>query len=158
MEIKIDYKNSYWIGNKMNIIEKLPDDIVIYIYTKILKKYRLHEGKLIKLIDLEKYKFLEKYISRKLVDFFPKNETTYQVRYQLNNFVDIPNRIESLVEDDMICIDLTINDTTIKYDIYMFRLKKVEIRRNLFFSARHYKSNFNDYDWRVFNYSYQIYK
>ena len=40
----------------MNIIEKLPDDIVLYIYTKFLKKYRLHEGKLVKLIDFEKYK------------------------------------------------------------------------------------------------------
>lgn len=31
-------------------IESLPDDIIIHIYTKILKKYRLHEGKFIKLI------------------------------------------------------------------------------------------------------------
>ena len=140
----------------MDIIEKLPDDIVLYIYTKILKKYRLHEGKLVKLIDFEKYKFLEKYISRKFIDFFQKNETTYQVRYQLNSLVDIPNRRELLVEDDMMCIDFTINNTTIKYDIYMFRLKKVEIRRNLFFSALNYKSNSKDYDWKVFNYSYQI--
>jgi len=144
----------------MDIIERLPDDIVLYIYTKFLKKYRLHEGKLVKLIDFEKYKFLEKYISRKLIDFFPKNNedngTTYQIRYQLNNFVDIPNRRESLVENDMICLDLTIKDTTIKYDIYMFKLKKVEVRKNLFFSGRHYKSNFNDYDWKVFNYSYEI--
>jgi len=144
----------------MDIIEKLPDDIVLYIYTKFLKKYRLHEGKLVKLIDFEKYKFLEKYISRKFIDFFPKNYEdngiTYQVRYQLNSLVDIPNRKELLVEDDMIYIDLTINNTTIKYDIYMFRLKKVEIRKNRFFSALNYKSNSKDYDWKVFNYSYEI--
>ena len=40
----------------MNIIQKLPDDIIVHIYTKILRKYRLHEGKFIKLIDFEKYK------------------------------------------------------------------------------------------------------
>jgi hypothetical protein len=44
----------------MNIIQKLPDDIFVYIYTKILKKYRLHDEKFIKHIDIEKYKFLEK--------------------------------------------------------------------------------------------------
>ena len=52
----------------MEIIQKLPDDIIVYIYTKILKKYRLHNGKFIKQIDIEKYKFLEKYIYRKMVD------------------------------------------------------------------------------------------
>ena len=41
----------------MDIIQKLPDDIIVHIYTKILRKYRLHEGKFIKLIDFEKYKF-----------------------------------------------------------------------------------------------------
>lgn len=39
----------------MNIIDKLPDDIILYIYTKCLKRYRMHEGRLIKLIDLDKY-------------------------------------------------------------------------------------------------------
>ena len=40
---------------RLNILNKaivnLPDDIIIHIYTKILKKYRLHEGKFIKLTD-----------------------------------------------------------------------------------------------------------
>ena len=144
----------------MDIVENLPDDIVLYIYTKILKKYRLQEGKLIKLIDVEKYKFLEKYISRKLVGFWKKTssevETIYQIRYQLNNLIDIPNRRESFVEDDMICIDLTIKNTTIKYDIYIFKLKRIEGMNNLLFSGRYYKSNFKDYEWKVHNYSYEI--
>ena len=46
------------------LIEQLPDDIILYIYTKCLKRYRLHEGRLIKRIDLDKYKFLEKYVHR----------------------------------------------------------------------------------------------
>ena len=48
-------------------IENLPDDIIIHIYTKILKKYRLYEGKFIKLIDFEKYKFLDNFVYRKMV-------------------------------------------------------------------------------------------
>ena len=51
-----------------SLIEKLPDDIVIQIYTKYLRKYRFHDGKFIKLIDFKKYKFLEKFISRKMVN------------------------------------------------------------------------------------------
>lgn len=53
----------------MEIIEKLPDDIMLYIYTKIIKRYRFYKGKLIKLIDLDKYSFLEKYICRRIVRF-----------------------------------------------------------------------------------------
>ena len=71
----------------MDIIQKLPDDIIIYIYTKILKKYRLHEKKLIKLIDFEKYKFLEKYIYRKIVrlcelHFGDNNSIEYEIKYR----------------------------------------------------------------------------
>ena len=69
----------------MDIIQKLPDDIIVYIYTIILKKYRLQDGKLIKRINIEKYKFLEKYIYRKIVDL-SFNNTTYEIRYKLNNF------------------------------------------------------------------------
>lgn len=41
----------------MDIINRLPDDIVIHIYTKCLKRYRFHKGVFIKLIDFDKYKF-----------------------------------------------------------------------------------------------------
>ena len=57
----------------MEIIQKLPDDIIVYIYTKILRKYRLYSGKFIKQIDIEKYKFLEKFIYRRIVSVSNKN-------------------------------------------------------------------------------------
>ena len=40
-------------------VEKLPDDIILHIYTKCLKRYRMYNGTLIRLIDFDKYKFLE---------------------------------------------------------------------------------------------------
>ena len=61
----------------MNIINRLPDDIVIYIYTKCLKRYRFHKGVFIKLIDFDKYKFLEKYTCRKIKKFNKFNYYNY---------------------------------------------------------------------------------
>lgn len=76
-------------------IENLPDDIIIHIYTKLLKKYRLHEGKFIKLIDFEKYKFLENFIYRKMVSFSRArfdDSDEYRMQYNLANFSRLPNR------------------------------------------------------------------
>ena len=62
----------------MDMIEKLPDDIVLHIYTKILKRYRFCKGELIKLIDLDKYSFLEKY----LADIIPDEKNVeYIIEY-----------------------------------------------------------------------------
>lgn len=110
----------------MEIIQKLPDDIIVHIYTKILKRYRLHEGKLIKRINIEKYKFLEKYIYRKIVDL-SFNDTTYEIRYKLNNFCKLSDRKNLFIDDDMICIYLTMSENIIKYHIQRFRLKKMKI-------------------------------
>ena len=58
----------------LSLLEGLPYDLLIPIYTKHLRRYRIDkDGKLIRLIDFEKYKFLEKVISRKMVDFSKVN-------------------------------------------------------------------------------------
>ena len=41
----------------IELVEKLPDEIILHIYTKCLKRYRVHNGTLISLIDFDKYKF-----------------------------------------------------------------------------------------------------
>ena len=145
----------------MEIIEKLPDDIIVHIYTKILKKYRLHEGKFIKRIDIEKYKFLEKFISRKIVSVSNKNfgynrDLTKEIRYKLNNFCELPDRKDLSIDDDMIWIFLTISENKVKYDIYRYKLKKVEdIVKKSKLSIYH-KADYKDYDWEVFSYTYEI--
>ena len=83
----------------MDIIQKLPDDIIVHIYTKILKRYRLHEGKLIKLIDFEKYKFLEKWAVY-------LNVVLIIILHDLNNFCQLSDRKDLSIDDDMICIYL----------------------------------------------------
>jgi len=111
-------------------IVNLPDDIIINIYTKILKKYRLHEGKFIKLINFEKYKFLENFIYRKMVSVLPNRVRfgggdEYRIRYRLANFSRLPNRKSMLaegawpsVEDDLMDVDMTVNENTVAYHVH----------------------------------------
>ena len=101
----------------MDIIQKLPDDIIVHIYTKILKKYRLHDGKFIKLIDIEKYKFLEKFIYRKMSGI-SSNDFKIEIKYDLNNFCQLPDRKDLSIDDDMMYVNLTFRENTIKYYIY----------------------------------------
>jgi len=138
----------------MDIIQKLPDDIIVHIYTKILKRYRLHEGILIKRINLEKYKFLEKFIYRKMGDI-SSNDFKIEIKYDLNNFCQLSDRKDLSIDDDMMYIYLTFKENTIKYYIQRFRLKKIEdmdIKR----PSIYHKGDYEDYDWEVFSYTYEI--
>jgi hypothetical protein len=138
----------------MDIIQKLPDDIIVHIYTKILKKYRLHKGKLIKLIDFEKYKFLEKFIYRKMVGI-SSNDFTIEIKYDLNNFCQLSDRKDLSIDDDMMYVYLTCKENTVKYYIERFRLKKIEYVITKKPSIYH-KGNYKNYDWEVFSYTYEI--
>jgi hypothetical protein len=153
----------------MEIIEKLPDDIVLYIYTKCIKRYRFDNGKLIKLIDLEKYSFLEKYICRRVVSFCKSYPTflmdtdardvsvkKYRIQFSIPNVSEILNRKELYIDDDMICIDLTENENSLHYDVTRFRLKKIEPKEKKRPSI-YYRGKLIDYDWHTFCYSYSIY-
>lgn len=138
----------------MEIIQKLPEDIIVHIYTKILKKYRLHEGKLIKRINIEKYKFLEKFIYRKIVSI-SSNDLTIEIMYDLNNFCELPDRKNLAIDDDMMYIYLTFKENTVKYYIQKFRLKKI---KNVITQkpSIYHKGDYEDYDWEVFSYTYEI--
>jgi hypothetical protein len=144
----------------MDIIQKLPDDIIVHIYTKILRKYRFHEGKFIKLIDFEKYKFLEKFIYRKIVNVSNQNygynhNLTIEIKYDLNNFCQLPDRKDLLIDDDMMYVFLTFKENTVKYYIQQFRLKKIEDMDRKRPSIYH-RGDYEDYDWKVFSYTYEL--
>lgn len=138
----------------MDIIQKLPEDIIVHIYTKILKKYRLHKGKFIKLINFEKYKFLEKYIFRKMVGI-SSNDFTIEIKYDLNNLSQLPDRKDLSIDDDMMYVYITSKENTVKYHIQRFRLKKIEDMDTKRPSIYH-KGDYEDYDWEVFSYTYEI--
>ena len=145
----------------MDIIQRLPDDIIIKIYTKILRKYRFHKGKLIKLIDFEKYKFLEKFISRRIVKLSKLNfdnniDSIIEIKYTLPNLCELPDRKEQLIDDDMMYLFLTIKENTVSYIIQRFRFKKIEdlITKNK--PSIYHRGNNRDYDWEMYTYIYQI--
>jgi hypothetical protein len=142
----------------MEIIQKLPDDIIVHIYTKILKRYRLHDGKFIKRINLEKYKFLEKFIYRKMVGISRRrfdDDFTIEIKYDLNNFCQLTDRKDLSIDDDMMYVYLTLRENTVKYYIQRFRLKKVEdIDRKI--PSIYYRADYKDYDWKVFSYTYEL--
>lgn len=151
-----------------NAIENLPDDIIIHIYTKMLKKYRLHEGKFIQLIDFEKYKFLENFIYRKMVSVLPNrvrfgDSDEYRIRYRLANFSRLPNRKSMLaegawpsVEDDLMDVDMTVNENTVAYHVHRYRLKKIEDLNANYKPSIYHRGDYKDYDWEVVSYRYTI--
>jgi len=146
-------------------IENLPDDIIIHIYTKILKKYRLHEGKFIKLINFGKYKFLDNFVYRKMVGLYLVRfggGDEYRMKYNLANFSRLPNRKSMLaegawpvVDDDLMHVDMTVNENTVSYDVHRYRLKKIEDLNNHTPSIYH-RGDYKDYDWEVIHYTYEI--
>ena len=148
----------------MEIIEKLPDDIVLYIYTKIMKRYRFDNGKLVKLIDLEKYSFLEKDICRRVVSFcksYPTfsadaGEKKYRIQFSIPNVSEILNRKELYIDDDMICIELTECENSLHYEISRFRLKRIEYINKNKLPSIFYKGGLANYDWDAFYYSYTV--
>jgi hypothetical protein len=147
----------------MEIIDKLPDDIVLYIYTKILKRYRFYKGDLIKLIDVDKYSFLEKYICRRITRFYQTasvdaNEKKYRIDYCIPNVSEIYNRKDLHIDDDMICMELTENDNnnSLHYEISRFRLKRIDNINNENLPSIYYKGGVADYDWDVVSYYYNI--
>jgi hypothetical protein len=146
----------------MEIIKNLPDDIVLDIYVKYLKRYRLHNGTLIKLIDLDKYKFLEKYVHRKIKSFHYSrysldNEIKYTIQYTTPNYVE-RNRKDSQIDDDLFCVTFTIKENSLKYDINRFRLKKIQ---DINIQSRppnmYHRGKYTDYDWEVLTYTYEIF-
>ena len=140
-------------------IEHLPDDLIIHIYTKILKKYRLHEGRFIKLIDFEKYKILEKFIYRKATSFhrLPFDDIDeYRMDYKLANFSDLPDRKQQSIDDDLMNIYMTVGENTVSYNVQRYRLKKIEDLNAEHKPSMYHRGDCKDYDWEVVSYSYEI--
>jgi hypothetical protein len=86
---------------------------------------------------------------------FDHNDTTYEIRYNLNNFSQLSDRKDLSIDDDMMYVYLTFKENTVKYYIERFRLKKIEDIETKIPSIYH-KGDYEDYDWEVFSYTYEI--
>ena len=155
--------------NLLSLLPRLPDDLLIKLYTKYLRRYRIDkDGRLIRLIDFEKYKFLEKVISRKIVSvsevkiyeeysgrLLPNN--ILRIEYKLPNSCELPDRKEQSIDDDKMYVYL--NKDTGSYTIEKHRLIKNEDfftkdKPFSIYSRRNFpRGNYHNYDWEVFTLS-----
>lgn len=157
------------LPNVLKLLTTLPDDLLVKIYTKHLRRYRINkDGNFIRLINLEKYKFLENLFSRKMVgvsqvktyEQYTGTELptdTLEIKYTLPNWCELPDRQEQSINDDMMYVYLTVKEDTVSYTIKQYRLKKNEeffTEGKPFFSIYHrgyfHRGNYLDYDWEVF--------
>lgn len=156
------------LQNVLRFLPRLPDDLLIPIYTKHLRRYRIDkEGKFIRLIDFEKYKFLEKVVSRKIVSVSKVNiydensgrilpNNILEIKYRLANVYELPDRKEQLINDDMMYVYLYFEKDTCSYTIEKHRLIKIEDfftkdKPFSMYSRRNFpRGNYRYYDWEVF--------
>jgi hypothetical protein len=152
------------LPNVLKLLQILPDDLV----RKIYENHRIDKyGNFIRLIDFEKYKFLEKFVSRKMVSVSKVNTyDEYSVRplpnnilrieYTLPNCYELPDRKEQLIDDDKMYVYLYLEKYTFSYTIEKHRLIKIEDfftkdKPFSMYSRRNFhRGNYRDYDWEVF--------
>ncbi len=146
----------------MKIIERLPDDLILTIYTKYLKRYRFFDGQLIKLINFDKYAFLQNYIGHRISKFnkFSRmnesdNQRNYSITYAIPNLY-LSNRSDLYVENDMICMEMVEEENSIRFEVLRFRLKPIEFFNKEYTPSIYHRGKLNDYDWEVFSYSYTL--
>ena len=156
------------LKNVLKLLQILPDDLLIKLYTELLRRYRIDkDGKFIRLINLENYKFLEKILHQKMVrvskvKIYDENSgrelptNILEIKYTLANFCELPDRKEQSIDDDMMYVYLRIEKDTVSYTIQKFRLKKIDVfftenkPVSMYFRGNFPRGNYLDYDWEVF--------
>ena len=157
------------LPNVLKLLQGLPDDLLKEIYTKYLRRYRIDkDGNLIRLIDFEKYKFLENVISRKMVgvskvkkhheySLIESTTNILEIQYMIPNAYELPDRKEQSIKDDMMYVYLEIKEDTIRYAIQKYRLIKIEEFLTKDKPISMYiqvctltRGNYRDYAWEIF--------
>lgn len=143
----------------MEILLNLPFDLQEYILVKIMKLYKLRQGKYIRQIDKNKYTFLE-YVMRPSVD---KNPRYYNHRNGLFNhkfFIkNLHDRQESNVDGDIVDVRIEHKNDIYYYAVGIFRLKLKDetITHNKIRKDIYHKGPLADnYFWDVFEFYYEV--
>jgi len=143
----------------MEILLNLPFDLQEYILVKIMKLYKLRQGKYVRQIDKNKYIFLE-YVMRPSVD---KNSRYYIHRNGLFNhkfFIkNLHDRKDSNVDGDIVDVHIEHKNNIYYYAIGIFRLKLKDervtpnkIRKDIY----HKGPLADNYFWDVFEFYYEV--
>jgi hypothetical protein len=160
----------------MEILPRLPFDLQEHILVTIMKRYKLRDGKYIRQIDKNKYKFLD-YIMRSSVnknsfyyqedifqDIFNSNDDRELFRYRFNikNLYDDPLRKELHIDDDIVDARIEYKNNIYYYEIRIYKLKMKNINENNFTPEKirkdiYYKGSLADKCfWDCLEFSYEV--
>lgn len=160
----------------MEVLSKLPFDLQEHILVKVMKRYKLRNGKYVRQIDKSKYMFLD-YIMRPSVnknsfnyyediyqDIFNSNDDKQVFRYKffIKNLHDSPIRKESHVDDDIVDLRIEHKNNTYYYEVSIYRLKMKNIDENNFTSEKMRKDIYHkgpladNYFWDFLEFSYEV--
>jgi hypothetical protein len=148
----------------MDILSKLPFDLQEYILVKIMKLYKLRQGKYIRQIDKNKYTFLE-YVMRPSVDKNPRyyidRNGLFNHKFFIKNLYD---RKGSNVDGDIVNVRIEHTNNIYYYTVGIYRLKLKDdsiatntIRKDIYRKDIYHKGPLaDDYFWDVFEFCYEV--
>jgi hypothetical protein len=147
----------------MEVFLKLPFDLQEYILVKVMKRYKLRDGKYVRQIDKTKYTFLD-YIMRPIMQPMqpPYYQALFYYKFYIKNLYDNPLRKESCVDDDMVYMRIYYKNNSYRYAISIYRLKLKNIDENNFTPDKmrkdiYHKGSLADKCfWDVFLFSYKV--
>ena len=157
----------------MEILSKLPFDLQEHILVKIMKRYKLRQGKYVRQIDKTKYTFLEyiirPYMNKNSYKSFhclfnndDEDKEFYHYKFYIKNLYDHPLRKESRVDDDIVDVRIVHKNNIYYYEISIFRLKLKKIHENNFTPEKKRKDIYHkgpladDYFWDFLEFSYEV--
>jgi hypothetical protein len=156
----------------MEILKKLPFDLQEHILVKVMKRYKLRDGKYVRQIDKSKYTFLD-YIMR---PFINKNSYRYihhvfnnddsqellYYKFYIKNLHNNPLRKESYIDDDILDVRIECKNNIYYYEISIYRLTLKNIEENNFTPEKMRKDIYHkgpladNYFWDFFEFSYEV--
>jgi len=156
----------------MEVLSKLPFDLQEHILVKVMKRYKLRNGKYVRQIDKSKYTFLDyitrRYTNRDLYTYlhntFNNNENIeiFHYKFYIKNLYDNTLREESHVDDDIVDIRIEHKNNTYYYEVSIYRLKMKNIDENNFTPEKMRKDIYHkgpladNYFWDFLVFSYEV--
>jgi hypothetical protein len=160
----------------MEILKKLPFDLQEHILVKVMKRYKLRDGKFVRQLDKSKYAFLD-YIIRPPInknsfhyredifqDIFNSNEDRelFHFKFFIKNLYDHPLRKESCIDDDIVDVRIEYKNNIYYYEISIYKLKLKNVKENNFTPEKLQKDIYHkgpledDYFWDFYVFSYEV--
>ena len=164
----------------MEVFLKLPFDLQEHILVKVMKRYKLRDGKCVRQIDKTKYTFLE-YIIRPYMnknsyksfhclfnngdgdgDGEDEDRDFYHYKFYIKNLHDSPLRKESHIDNDIVDVRIYYKENTYYYEVSIYKLKMKNIDEHNFTPEKmrrdiYHKGPLADnYFWDFLEFSYEV--